>query len=117
MQDKQSDIPNIVAYDITNSKIVRASWESGGWANEDVVTGLTGTSGYPFVAYDQYGKSYVTYLNNAVLYMRHNNGRETGQYTGGWNTPTQISNAGGMSGFGGVALTGMKGRGNYSSGK
>ena len=117
MQDKQLDKTAIVVKDITNNSIVKWHNESGTWASENVVTGLTGTSGYPFIAYDQYSKSYVTYLNNSILYMIHNNGRETGLFTGGWNTATQISNTAGMSGFGGISLTGLKGRGNYTGGK
>jgi hypothetical protein len=117
MQDKQLNKTAIVVKDITNNSIVKWHNESGTWASENVVTGLTGTSGYPFLAYDQYSKSYVTYLNNSILYMIHNNGRETGLFIDGWNTATQISNTAGMSGFGGISLTGMKGRGNYTGGK
>ncbi|MEI8026961.1 MAG: hypothetical protein WCI18_11495 [Pseudomonadota bacterium] len=117
MQDKQTDKTTIVFVDRTNNKIVRSTNESGGWANEDVVTGLTGTYGFPFLAIDQYSKSYVTYVDNGVLKMIHNNGREVGNFLGGWNTPTVISNTGGLSGFGGIGITGMKGRGNFTGGK
>ena len=120
MQDKKTNKTSIVYVDrsvSTNIKIIRSSNEGTGWANEEVVTGLTGSYyGYPFLAIDQYSKSYVTYVDNGVLKMITNNGREHLVYTGGWNTPTVISNTGGLSGFGGLGITGMKGRGNYSGG-
>jgi hypothetical protein len=121
MQDKQTDKTTIVFVNRDSGKIVRATNESGTWtaaaSPEDVVTGLTGTYGYPFLAIDQYSKSYVTYVDNGVLKMINNNGRENLLYTSGWNTPTVISNTGGLSGFGGIGITGMKGRGSYTGGK
>ncbi len=117
MQDKQTDKSTVVFTDITNNKIVRASNESGSWVNEDVKTGLTGTFGSAFVAIDQYSRSYVSFADGGALYMINNNGREHPQTTGGWNTPTLISNTAGISGFAGPAINGMKGRGNFSGGK
>lgn len=117
MMDKQIDRATVVFTDITNSKIVRSSFESGSWVNEDVKTSLTGNFGSAFVALDQYSRSYVSFLDNGILYMTNNNGREHPATTGGWNTPTVISNTAGISGFAGPAINGMKGRGNYTGGK
>lgn len=117
MLDKQTNKSTVVFTDITNNKIIRSSNESGSWQNEDVKTGLTGTFGSASVAIDQYSKSYVSFLDNGILYMINNNGREHLLTTGGWNTPTVISNAAGISGFSEPGINGMKGRGNYSGGK
>jgi hypothetical protein len=117
MMDKQTDRATVVFTDITNSKIVRSSFESGAWVNEDVKTALTAPFGSAFIAIDQYSKSYVSFQDNGILYMINNNGREHPATTGGWNTPVVISNTAGISGFASPAINGMKGRGNYTGGK
>ncbi|MCX6125805.1 MAG: hypothetical protein NTV34_13815, partial [Proteobacteria bacterium] len=115
--DRQNSYKRSVAWrDQDNNQIKRWTDESGSNANETVLTGV-GTIGYPMIAYDKVGKSYVSYKDGDAVKFVTNNARTFGAYTGGWSSPVAVVSGTTLIGIGGIGISGMKGRGNTTSGQ
>jgi hypothetical protein len=108
--------------DITNNQIKRWTNESGSNATETVLTG-SGTVGYPTIAVDKTpsansnGRSYIVYKDGDSVRFVTNNARTFNTFTGGWTSPATIVTGTTVTGIGNIGITGMKGRGNTTSGQ
>jgi hypothetical protein len=106
---------HVAWYDATNAQIASSSNESGSWATEYPVTSLGGApSGFPALAVDATGHSYIGYLDGGNLRSISNNNRSAGATTGGWNAATTVVSSIGTS-VGNLGLTGLMGRSNNAN--